>query len=367
MPDDDPRPAVAELPAAAIHPLVFPSPACPFPLPGMSDVMPYRSTVFSTLDEEGIEAYVAAWRSHLKTVLAAEGPRLIHGHHVWLMSSILKDLAPEIPVVNHCHATGLRQMRLCPHLAERVRAGCRRNEAFAVLHEGHADELAATLDLPRDRIHVVGAGYREAVFHARGRTAAEEAQEAIVYAGKYSHAKGLPWLLDAVERLGRRRPRLVLHVAGDGAGVEAETLRRRMAAMGDRVVMHGMLDQEALAALLRRSHLFVLPSFYEGLPLVLVEARACGCRLVSTDLPGIRKVLAPSLGDGLRLVPCPRLRGSDVPEEEDLPAFVDALEEAMDAELGRPLSPGDDGLAPFTWAAVFRRVETLWEGLLTSP
>lgn len=362
VPAEDPSPIVAELEREAIFPLVFPSTDCPFPLPGMSDVMPYRSTVFSTLDEAAIEAYLEAWRRHLRPLVARFVPDLIHGHHVWLMSSILKDLAPAIPVVTHCHATGLRQMELCPKLAERVRSGCRRNEAFAVLHEGHARRLADCLDLPPSRIHVVGAGYRESVFHERGRSLDDE--DRIVYAGKYSHAKGLPWLLDAVERLGRRRPGLVLHVAGDGAGEEAEALRRRMTAMTGRVKMHGMLDQEALAALLRRSRLFVLPSFYEGLPLVLVEARACGCRLVATDLPGIRSELAPPLGDDLRLIPCPRLEGSDVPIEADLPAFVDALEAALDEGLDLPPPFGSEALSPFTWRAVFRRVERLWRSLL---
>ena len=50
------------------------------------------------------------------------------------------------------------------------------------------------------------------------------------------------------------------------------------------VTMHGQLDQPALADLMRRCAVCVLPSFYEGVPLVLVEAAACGCRLVSTDL-----------------------------------------------------------------------------------
>mgnify|MGYP000532501899 CR=1 FL=1 len=46
-----------------------------------------------------------------------------------------------------------------------------------------------------------------------------------------------------------------------------------------------LTDQPALAELMRRCAVLVLPSFYEGVPLVLAEARACGCRLVATDLP----------------------------------------------------------------------------------
>ena len=81
---------------------------------------------------------------------------------------------------------------------------------------------------------------------------------------------------------------------------------------------------------MRRSSICVLPSFYEGLPLVLVEAMACGCRLVATDLPGIVEELAPRLGDALELVTLPTMAGVDTPVEAELPAFVDRLETGME-------------------------------------
>ena len=55
------------------------------------------------------------------------------------------------------------------------------------------------------------AGYREDLFHARGRAAGPG--PTIVYAGKLSRAKGLPWLLDAAQQLSDALPDLVLHVA----------------------------------------------------------------------------------------------------------------------------------------------------------
>ena len=101
-------------------------------------------------------------------------------------------------------------------------------------------------------------------------------------------------MLDAVERLTRNLPDLVLNIAGSGTGEEADAIRRRVRKM-DNVVLHDQLDQPRLADLLRRSAVFVLPSFYEGLPLVLVEAAACGCRLVTTTLPGVVARVSPTL------------------------------------------------------------------------
>lgn len=371
VPSDDPSPAVGDLPEHRVHPIRFDTIEMPFPVPGMSDVMPYKSTRFSSMDDGQIETYLAGWNHHLASVVEETQPDIIHAHHLWLMSSTLKELARTTPVVAHCHATGLRQMTLCPHLAHRVKRGCARIDRFAVLHRAHADQLAATLGVARDRVHVVGAGFDENLFNARGRGQALKETHRLVFVGKLANAKGLPWLLDAFDELtkGKRGGELELHVAGSGAGEEAHELRLRMAAMAPRVVHHGHLNQPELARLMRRCAVCVLPSFYEGLPLVLVEAFACGCRVIATALPGVVEQLSPTLGDALELVELPSMATIDEPLPSELPAFRARLSEAMTQALdtpplGDPMVSRPQSLTPFTWSSVFLRVEALWRELL---
>jgi len=352
-----------------VTPVVFGAGVLGFPLPGMSDVMPYPSSRWSELDEAQLGRYRDAWLDHLRRLADTFHPDVIHSHHVWLMSSFIKDVWPDVPVVTHCHATGLRQMALCPHLAQRVEEGVRRNERFVVLHGEQAVILAEALDFPEERITVVGAGFREDLFFTRTTSRAAPRHGNVLYAGKLARAKGLPWLLDAVASLGRRHSGLTLHVAGGGEGSEAEDIRRRMAELRGIVHYHGRLDQPGLADLMRQCAVFVLPSFYEGLPLVLVEALASGCRLISTDLTSVRQELVPHLGAALDVVPLPRLEGVDQPHHEDLPRFIESLELALEATLDRP--PLDDPakelpgvLDHFTWGSVFERVERIWSEVL---
>ena len=365
VPIDEPRPEVGGLNRDQVCPLEFGRPPLDFAVPGMSDVMPYPSTRFSALTEDQVTRYRRAWANHLRPILSDFRPDVIHSHHLWLMSAELKDIAPDIPVLTQCHATGIRQMELCPHLADQVREGCSHIDAFAVLHRGHANELERCLAISRDRIHQVGAGYRNDLFYAPAVTP----EPALLYVGKYSSAKGVPWLLDAFQRVSAHRPGLKLHVAGGGSGEEADALRARMDRMAPSVVQHGQLSQPQLAEVARRSTVCVLPSFYEGLPLVLVEALACGCRLVATELPGIAEELAPRLGDALTMVELPRLETVDRPHPDDLPAFVGQLEAAIENALDAP--PIDDParntsetLSHFTWETVFDRVETIWKSLV---
>jgi glycosyltransferase involved in cell wall biosynthesis len=353
---------VGGLDDARIIPLVFETQTLPFPLPGMSDVMPYRSSRFAALTQDELEAYRAAWRTHLRDTLADFRPDVIHSHHYWLLSALVKDVAEDIPVVTHCHGTGFRQLALCPHLADEVRTGCRRNDRFVVLHEGHATVLSEAGISPK-RIRVVGSGFRPKIFHTANRPASPG--PIVTYAGKLSNAKGVQWLLEAVKRLAERIPELELNVAGSGTGEEAEAIRERIETT-NHVVLHNHLDQPDLAELFRRSAVFVLPSFYEGLPLVLVEAAACGCRLVSTALPGVVDQLAPHLGSALELVAPPSMASTDQPIAEDLPAFVERLEQAIEIALGKPAVQAPDQLVVgMTWEAVFQKVADVWRDAIS--
>lgn len=364
-------PQVGDLPTAAIYPVTFADNASgdipgdlPFPVVGMSDVMPYSSSVWSTLDAAQLDQYRQVWQSHLTRVINEFQPDIIHSNHVWLMSSLLRNLAPDLPLVATCHATGLRQLTLCPGLAYEVIEGCRGINHFCALRQDHRTQLAEILDIPRDLISVVGVGFRDDIFFPDPDRDPEPGS--LLYVGKFSRSKGLPWLLDAVEDLSRQGRPVVLHVAGDGAGDEAEALRERMKIMSPIVIMHGQLDQHQLANLMRRCQVCALPSFYEGVPLVLAEAAACGCRIVATDLPGVKEQLAPHLGGFLHTVAMPPLDGIDTPAVEGLSPFVADLARNLTNALDRGPSLGDRALVshhlePLAWGSVFQRVENIWK------
>ncbi|MEZ6014855.1 MAG: glycosyltransferase family 4 protein [Planctomycetota bacterium] len=356
-PVSEPVALIPGVAAERVHALGFGGPDLPFDVPGMSDVMPYPSTVFSAMSPLQWAAYERAWRTHLARALEASRPDVIHSHHVWFVSALLRELAPDVPLVVHCHATGLRQLaRAAPALADRVRAGCRGADAFVVLHEGHVAELAAGLGVPRERAHIVGAGFSPERLQAHERGTEPGS---ILYVGKIAEAKGVGALLSAAELLAGRGVPFRLHVVGGGAGEEASRLRARMAELAPHVVAHGRMDDDALAARMRRTQVFTLPSFYEGLPLVLVEARAAGCHLVASDLPGVR-ALGASLSESLTTVSMPRVE-VDVPHPDDLPAFTARLADALEAALMAPEKPPSaEELAPFTWPRVFARIEGVW-------
>ncbi len=387
IPSQTSSPDLGDLDQSRIRPVTFGGEDLPFDIPGMSDVMPYASSRFSCMSTGEFNAYCAVWTRHLARLVADFRPDVIHSHHIWILSSLVKSVAPDVPVVTQCHATGLRQMQLCPEFAPAVRKGCARSEVFIVQHESFVAALVDELGIASEQVHVVGVGYRDDIFNrsgpddasgfavgddvaASGDAAIAPAQR-ILYAGKYSAAKGVPWLLDAIQRLTAEFPGLVLDVAGSGAGDEAESLKARMEGMAPSVELHGMLSQTELAALMRRACVFVLPSFYEGVPLVLAEALACGCRLVSTALPGVQNSIAGPAGSAIELVPLPRLEQIDRPVPEDTSLFTEGLTQAIRRSLirgpvGDPEAGAPDALQEFRWGNVFGRIEEAWWSAISS-
>jgi len=100
--------------------------------------------------------------------------------------------------------------------------------------------------------------------------------------GRFYPQKGFATLLKAFALVRSNRPaRLVL--LGEGPlRDELEALTHQLG-IADEVSMPGFVENPF--AYMRRAAVFVLPSEYEGLPNVLIQAMACGCPVVSTNCP----------------------------------------------------------------------------------
>jgi colanic acid/amylovoran biosynthesis glycosyltransferase len=113
----------------------------------------------------------------------------------------------------------------------------------------------------------------------------------LLYAGRLAVEKGLPVLFDSLRDLLARGYECELTLLGDGNDRQyLQDLARRLG-IGERVVFAGYGSQEQLRESLRRSDLFILPSFAEGVPVSLMEAMACGVPVLSTYVGGIAELV----------------------------------------------------------------------------
>lgn len=330
---------------------------------GMSDVMPYESRRFYDLDDNDLEEYEQIFRAKLTGVLQDYRPDIIHSHHLWILTSLVRQMIPDLPLVTSAHGSDLRQFQKCSHLQSRVLAGCRKVDAVMALSSAQKNEIRDLYHIPEHKIRVTGAGFNSSLFSMADKPEPHPVQ--IVYAGKLSYAKGVPWMLRALE--GIRAPEWKLHLIGSGSGPEKQECLRLAENLDGRVMVHGSLPQDQVAGLMKQSHIFVLPSFYEGLALVILEALACGCRIVATRLPGTTEVLGDIEADFIRLIKPPRLHSVDTPCPEDETLFERTLRKAISDQLSRAarkeqidISIIQARINTYTWGRVFERVEQVY-------
>ena len=113
----------------------------------------------------------------------------------------------------------------------------------------------------------------------------------VAFLGKVSQRKGTTLLVTAACRLLEEQRSLTVDVAGDG---EVEALRELVASHGleNSVKVYGWSSRDQCNALLRRSHVFCLPSRAENQPMSILEAMAAGLPVISTEVGAIPEVVA---------------------------------------------------------------------------
>jgi glycosyltransferase involved in cell wall biosynthesis len=163
-------------------------------------------------------------------------------------------------------------------------------------------------------------GVDAAVFAPRAARAAPEPFE-ILCVGRLTPSKGQHLLISAMERLAQQGRKLRLRLVGDGP--DAGSLREQAARLDDAsaVVFEGAVNQDRIRELYRMADVFCIPSFAEGIPVVLMEAMAMEIPCVSTHITGIPELIRNGV-DGLLVAP------------SDLDGLIAALSDLMDdAEL----------------------------------
>jgi glycosyltransferase involved in cell wall biosynthesis len=109
--------------------------------------------------------------------------------------------------------------------------------------------------------------------------------------GQLQPAKGYYLLLDALATLVGNGHDVRLTLAGDGPDRVALEDHARRTGVDGRVRFLGEVNQEQVRALFADVDVFVLPSFAEGIPVVLMEAMASGLPCVATRITGIPELI----------------------------------------------------------------------------
>lgn len=139
----------------------------------------------------------------------------------------------------------------------------------------------------------------------------------LLFVGRLRIRKGVEVLLHAIHRLRERYPDLRLRVAGSGEHRENLERVAQNLDLDLFVEFLGACSPDEVPDLMARSRALVVPSIYEGMPLVVLEAMAAGLPVVASRVSGIPEVVQD--GESGWLVP-----------PEDIGALAEALQEILE-------------------------------------
>ena len=310
----------------------------------------------------------------LAMTAAVGGADLVHSH-TWYanLAGHLSSLLYGVPHVMTAHS--LEPLR--PWKAEQLGGGyalsswCERTAiesaaAVIAVSQGMAADIRVSYPaVPADRVHVIYNGIDANQYRpdqgrdALDRFGVDPAEPSVVFVGRVTRQKGLPVLLRAAEWIDPSAQLVLCAGQADTAELQAEVtglVEHLRASRSGVIWLPGMLAKSEVIQILSHATVFVCPSEYEPLGIVNLEAMACGCAVVASDVGGIPEVVAD--GETGRLVP---------------PGDERALAEAVNALIANPATAAEFGtrgrkraVAEFSWDKIAAQTAGLYAELARS-
>ena len=349
-------------------------------------------------DEAGVTAYrtpseLAGANGTLSTLgvdlqmaQGAAGTDLVHSH-TWYANAggHLAKLLHGVPHVVTAHS--LEPLR--PWKAEQLGGGYRISSEIERTAYEHADAVIAVSrgmgdDILRSypavdpsRLHVVYNGIDLTAWRPNDDAdlvrslGVDPERPTIVFVGRITRQKGLPYLLRAVAALPEDVQVVLCAGAPDTPEIMAEVTGLVEGLQRDRdgvVWIERILPRPELTALLTAADVFVCPSVYEPLGIVNLEAMACGTAVVGTATGGIPEVVVD--GSTGWLVPIEQVQdGTGTPLDPD--RFVADLARALTEAVGDRATARRYGEAGrerarevFDWDAIAEQTAAVYRSLL---
>ena len=222
-----------------------------------------------------------------------------------------------------------------PNIKENYVTNLDKLDKILALSSSQIDEIVTVYNYSKENIINIGAGYNEKVFFPLNNYEPKEKLE-ILYAGKFDESKGFYELIKAFRILETKVKNVELDLIGN---LKEEDKERVYSLVGDskNIKIYNAMDQAHLGEIMCQKDIFILPSYFEGLGLIAVEALGSGLRVVATEIEGLIEFLGDKINKSeiIEYIAMPTIYDTDKAVEEEKPAFIERIITALELMIER--------------------------------
>lgn len=175
----------------------------------------------------------------------------------------------------------------------------------------------------------------------------------ILYTGRLHSRKGLLDLIDCAKHIAKKNHSIKFVITGEGPLKDTLISRIKKYGLRDNVELTGYVDRDQLLNYYQNASIYILPSYYEGLPTSLLEAMSCGIACVATNVPGNSELII----DGKN--------GFLTPSNDPI-ALAGKIQELLDCEHNRKIMGSDARkyiVENYDWKIIAANLERIYKQL----
>ena len=264
------------------------------------DPHPRINFLFNNMTEIQIKQYEVAFRNAIEEELENFKPDVIHSQHIWIISGLLKDYNVPYMITSHgAEFITYRRTDIFDNYGKNAIEGCKKVIAIS---DDNIKEIKEKFPEAEDKMIFVKNGYNSKDFFIEELDKKQvlekfgikkEFDKVLLFVGRISVMKGLDVLLKAAKIY--EKENILTLIVGDGEYLkELNVLKEELGLKN--IVFLGSKNHGDLRLLYNISDILVLPSRKEALPLVAIEAMACGTPAVVTNQSGMDKIITKEVG-----------------------------------------------------------------------
>ena len=315
--------------------VAFESENLPFPIVGMSDIMPYPNTLYKNMTDEMYDLWKKEFLKQLNRAKEEFSPDIILTHHLWILSSMVCEVFSDKKIIAFCHNTDIRQAKQNPHIKEKHILSLKDLDKVLTLNRFQFSDIQKIFGILEEKIVSIGAGYNEKMFYPLEKYPKKDKIE-LLYVGKFDESKGFYELIKAFKIIEKKYKDITLDLIGALSEENKEKIENLTEKVSN-IRIYNTKDQKELADIMRTKDIFIMPSYFEGLGLIAIEALGSGLRVVSTKIEGLMELLGDELNSSsiIEYVDLPTIYDTDKAVEEEKPAFILRLAEKIEEMIKR--------------------------------